>query len=177
MKFFCLCRCVFFLPLLCVLLLAAYITVPIVDQLTLRWFVKDLDTRASLITTTFSESMGDTSVPERPAHAQTLLDRIVSDERVLGAGICTAQGAWSVRSLGFPAAGFDCATLAQLAQKTTTTGASAVWLAHVAVLPLAVDQSGEQLVLLHDMSFVERRSQITRQYLIVLFVVLGSVIA
>ncbi|GAB7126913.1 trehalose-6-phosphate synthase [Silvimonas sp. JCM 19000] len=167
----------FFLPLLCVLLLAAYITVPIVDQLTLRWFVKDLDTRASLITTTFSESMGDTSVPERPAHAQTLLDRIVSDERVLGAGICTAQGAWSVRSLGFPAAGFDCATLAQLAQKQPPLAHLPYGLAHVAVLPLAVDQSGEQLVLLHDMSFVERRSQITRQYLIVLFVVLGSVIA
>ncbi len=44
--------------------------------------------------------------------------------------------------------------------------------------PLKLDEpSGAQLVLLHDMSFIERRNEETRQYLFYFFLALGGSIA
>ena len=45
----------FVLPLLLVLAVLASAMMPLVDRLTVRWFVKDLDLRASLIATTVEE--------------------------------------------------------------------------------------------------------------------------
>ena len=51
-------------------------------------------------------------------------------------------------------------------------------LVHVAVRPLKPeDAGGPQLVLVHDMSFVERRSEETRRYLFWFFVALGGAVA
>ena len=49
---------------------------------------------------------------------------------------------------------------------------------HVAAVPLRRgDVQGAALLLVHDLSFVERRSQDTRRYVIVLFTVLGMLLA
>jgi len=44
---------------------------------------------------------------------------------------------------------------------------------HVGVYPVNAERAGAgSLVLLHDMSFVDRRSQDTRQYLVIFIIVL-----
>jgi trehalose 6-phosphate synthase len=47
----------FVVPLLLALAAFAYAVVPLVDRLTLRWFVRDLDIRASLIANTVQEPL------------------------------------------------------------------------------------------------------------------------
>ena len=47
----------FILPLFLVLAGIAYAVAPLVDQLTLRWFVRDLDLRSSLIANTIQEPL------------------------------------------------------------------------------------------------------------------------
>ena len=47
----------FVLPLLLVLAGIAYAVAPLVDQLTLKWFVRDLDIRATLIANTVQEPL------------------------------------------------------------------------------------------------------------------------
>ena len=47
----------FVLPLILVLAGIAYIVAPLVDQLTLRWFMRDLDMRSSLIANTIQEPL------------------------------------------------------------------------------------------------------------------------
>ncbi len=49
----------FVLPLLLALAAIAYAVLPLVDTLTLRWFVRDLDIRASLIANTVQEPLQD----------------------------------------------------------------------------------------------------------------------
>ncbi len=48
----------FIIPLLLALTAIAYAVVPLVDQLTLRWFVRDMDIRSRLIANTI-EVAGD----------------------------------------------------------------------------------------------------------------------
>ena len=47
----------FVLPLMLVLAGIAYATAPLVDRLTLGWFVRDLDIRSSLIANTIQEPL------------------------------------------------------------------------------------------------------------------------
>jgi len=47
----------FVLPLILVLAGIAYAVMPLVDQLTLRWFVRDLDIRSSLIVNTVQDPL------------------------------------------------------------------------------------------------------------------------
>ena len=47
----------FILPLLAVLAGIAYGLIPLVDQLTLKWFVRDLDMRTSLIANTVEDGL------------------------------------------------------------------------------------------------------------------------
>ena len=47
----------FLVPLIAAMLALAYAAVPLVDTLTLRWFVRDLDSRSFLIGETLGESL------------------------------------------------------------------------------------------------------------------------
>ena len=49
----------FLVPLLLTLGVAAYLALPLVDRLTLRWFSRDLVTRGELLTNALSDSISD----------------------------------------------------------------------------------------------------------------------
>jgi len=66
----------FILPLLVVLGAIAYAVVPLVDTFTLRWFVRDLDSRATLIATTVQEPLQDAVRAGDRARALALFRRI-----------------------------------------------------------------------------------------------------
>ena len=65
----------FIIPLMLALAAIAYSVVPLVDQLTLRWFVRDLDIRTKLITAAVQE-------PLAQAMTADLSDR-VRQQRIL----------------------------------------------------------------------------------------------
>jgi hypothetical protein len=56
MKFFSL-QLRFLVPLVVVLVASAYLALPLMDQLTLRWFARDLNIRGLLVTTALSDSI------------------------------------------------------------------------------------------------------------------------
>ena len=76
----------FLIPLLLALGAFAYAVVPLVDQLTLRWFVRDLDGRASLIANTVQESVQDLVRAGNRARMLQVFTRITRDERLCPAG-------------------------------------------------------------------------------------------
>ena len=72
----------FILPLGIVLTLFAYAVVPLMDNLTVRWFVRDLDMRTQLVAGTLEEPLAE-YVSERSKRKVTLLfDRVLRDERL-----------------------------------------------------------------------------------------------
>ena len=81
----------FVLPLLLAIGLVAYAVRPLVDQLTLKWFVRDLDIRAMLIANTVQDPLVELARANARSKIAALFNRIAEDERLYGIGFCDTQ--------------------------------------------------------------------------------------
>ncbi|MBA4416554.1 MAG: trehalose-6-phosphate synthase [Syntrophus sp. (in: bacteria)] len=165
----------FVLPLATAIALLAYLTVPLVDQLALRWFVRDLDIRSHLITSTLQDTLIELLEQGNKSKINHLFLRSIQDERLFSLGYCNDEGVLLYSTPAFPKSlGCKMPTSALNDPKSMIRLPQGP--VHVAINPL--EQSGVKigsLVLVHDMSFVERRSSDSRKYVIILFAVLGVV--
>ncbi len=167
----------FLVPLLIAIGVFAYVAVPLADALMLRWFVHDLDVRSSVAATAVREPLAGIVGEHPDAQMGAIFDRMLQDERLYAIGLCIRGRAEPVATANFPRQ-IGCANLAVYTGGELPVLHSDRGLLHVAVRPLkADDPDGAQLVLVHDMSFVERRSEETRRYLFYFFVALGASVA
>ena len=158
----------FILPLLAVLALIAYATIPLFDRLTLAWTTRDLDARARLVTNTLHDALAPNLTGARVASVAPTLDRMAADERLVGVALCDERGRLLYRTRTLPAE-VDCASPVELRQGAL----------HVTREELHDDAGAVegQLIFAHDMTFFNRRSRDTRHYLFALFATLGLVIS
>jgi len=167
----------FLIPLVLTLVAAAYFAVPLMDELTLRWFARDLNMRGALVTNTLSDSIADALENARGRRLQSLFDRAVDDERLFAMGLCAPDGSLLRRTASFPKS-LSCReakAAAGLPDPRLDIAGGAV---HVGVHMVNAETGPiATLVLLHDLSFIDRRSQDTRRYLIIFITVLGLAIA
>lgn len=198
----------FLLPLVVTLVTAAYLAVPLMDQVTLRWFSRDLNSRGVLVANALSDSIVNALADKRLARLGPLFERTAQDERLFALGLCSPNGRLLARTAQFPV-GLDCAAAMTRSGDADARLELAGGAVHLGVqdildprpaprLPAMADPAGEttaadsdvvagvagmppvlvaRLLLLHDLSFIERRSQDTRRYLIGLIAALGLVIA
>ena len=205
----------FLLPLGITLIVAAYLAVPLMDQVTLRWFSRDLNSRGTLVANALSDSITDAVVSQKTARLRPLFDRAAQDERLFALGLCGLDGQLIQSTERFPDS-LSCARATEIAREAEPRLALSGGAVHVGVqdimgsrpvvraaegivdepaavrwaiaaaraaasAPDAVELGPRvvlaRLVLLHDLSFIERRSQDTRRYLIGLIAALGLVIA
>ncbi|HJW54781.1 MAG TPA: trehalose-6-phosphate synthase [Burkholderiaceae bacterium] len=167
----------FVLPLAIALSLFAYAIVPLVDNLTLQWFVKDLDTRSQLLASALHEPLLE-YVPRKDKKKITqLFERSLQDERLYAMAFCDPGGKLLYQTVTYPQP-LGChipppdnakmQSLVQLPQGPL----------HVSETSLDSDtQHLGKLILVHDMSFIERRSADTRKYVITMFALLAVVIS
>ena len=172
----------FIIPLILALGAIAYGIAPLVDDLTLKWFVRDLDIRTKLITSAVQEPLAeaitaDLSPKVRQQRLEGIFGRLIQDERLFAIGYCDAAGKFAYRTVTLPK-DIACPPPGQSSPAGGRVHAFAGGSLHVASNPLAVDglRLGE-LVIVHDMSFIERRSADTKKYIIYLFTGIGAVIA
>lgn len=204
----------FLVPLVITLAVAAYLAVPLLDKVTLRWFSRDLNSRGLLVSNALSDSVADALASDRLSRLQSLFDRAAQDERLFAIGLCSPEGRLIQSTERFPR-DLSCAQAIEVAHKTDPRlvlpgGAVHVGVhdvmghrpaAPAALLSLDDWAPGEvgaepkpvlpppaaaeppapllvaRLVLLHDLSFIDRRSEDSRNYLIGLIAVLGFVMA
>jgi trehalose 6-phosphate synthase len=172
----------FIVPLAFALGAIAYGLVPLVDELTLKWFVRDLEIRKGLIANAVQEPLVDaltskTRDAARLQRVQDLFTRILQDERLFALGFCDAAGKLVYRTATLPAdvQCRDPGLPEEEGGRVIRRGGSAL---HVAAS--AVGREGErlgELLIVHDMSFIERRSADTKKYIVYLFAAIGAVIA
>ena len=74
------------------LIVAAYLAVPLMDQVTLRWFSRDLNSRGTLVANALSDSITDAVVSQTTARLRPLFDRAAQDERLFALGLCGLDG-------------------------------------------------------------------------------------
>lgn len=219
----------FLLPLTVVVIGTAYLALPIVDGVTLRWFMRDLDSRGAAVAAALSDSVVEAMRAGRPHRLEHLFDRAVQDERLFAIGLCSPDGRMLERTPAFPPE-LNCFNALEISSKPDPRLLLAGGPVHVAmhdvidpphpvvateaasapasgpagevvgeaasepslagdgmvgVAATAASQPAAQtapvtvgrLVLLQDLSFIERRSQDTRRYLVGLIAVLGLVMA
>jgi trehalose 6-phosphate synthase len=167
----------FVIPLLVALAVLGYAVVPLVDQLTLRWFVRDLDIRATLVANTVQEPVQNLVRAGNRARLLQFFTRITEDERLFAVGFCPARGGEPIATPSLPQ-DVQCADLGRFAGSSGHILSSPHGPVLVSVRPL--EDAGValgNLVLVHDMSFVARRSEETRKYLFLFFVGLGTTVA
>lgn len=167
----------FILPLLVVLGLVAYAIVPLVDKLTLKWFSRDLDMRTKLIRDSVQDSLA-TFLQENAVDKVTkLFNRMVQDERLYSLGLCDSSKKLQYQTQAFPQqVGCDDIPGGEV------EGARSINHPHgpLHISYQAIQDEGNllgHLVLIHDMSFVQRRSGDTRKYIFYLFLLLATIVS
>lgn len=155
----------FGVPLLVALALLAAALTPIADHLIFRWFQNDVEMRSHLIFSSVEASLNEMLKGASQKEIRTLFERIAEDERVLALGLCVDEKLY-VASRNWP--------------KTLTCHAGHVsaapefkmeTVAHGPALsgtfPLGGGDGTQHVTLsiLHDLSFIERRSLTARLYL------------
>ena len=167
----------FLLPLMLVVGLFAYAAVPLADTLMLRWFVRDLDTRSSLIASAVSEPLSGLVLTGSTPRIEQFFQRLTQDERLYAVGLCMAGRATPIATPEFPS-DIACSSLRAQAGAAKAIIRTAHGMLHLAVSPVDTGSpQAAQLAILHDMSFVERRSEETRRYLYAFFAVLAFLVA
>ncbi len=167
----------FIVPLLLVLAALAAAVIPLADGLTRRWFVKDMDLRATLIANTVGEPLQELSDAGDAARMQAFFARITQDERLFAIGFCRDSLSPISGTATLPAS-VRCDALTGFGQSSGQVIESRHGPLLVTVrAPQGVTDGASRLVLVHDMSFADRRSSETRQYLFYFFVGLGIVVS
>lgn len=167
----------FILPLAAVLIVIAYATVPLMDKLIERWFVRDLDMRSQLIANSIREPLLERLAGGSTARIGSYFNRITQDERLYAIGFCAAVSGDLIVTKKFPKE-IRCENIRELSpQAVSVTDTSGIPL-HVTVEP--VESEGVlagHLVFVHDMGFIQRRSAETRKYFFYFFAALGCIVS
>ena len=169
----------FIVPLLVVLSAMAYAVVPLVDRLTVRWFIRDLGIRATLVARTIEEPLAEIAREGNRARAQRLFTKIAQDERIFALAYCEAGAKPALSTVSMPP-DLNCDALDQYTapESSHNVYASPSGPLLVSVRPLSADSTATgRLVLVHDMSFVARRSEETRRYLFGFFAALALTVS
>ena len=71
----------FLLPLLLAMIAAAYVALPLMDRMTLRWFARDINARGVLVANALSDSVGDAMLSGHSDRLKRLFDRTAQGAR------------------------------------------------------------------------------------------------
>ena len=171
----------FLVPLLVALAIFAYAALPLADKLMTRWFSRDLEIRANLVANTIDDPLQDLIQSGNRRRILQFFTGLTQDERLFAVAFCPANNGAPVATPTLPVE-VRCSELDRFEEPPGDLLQTPKGPVHVSIRPLfARDAVGGspigQLVLVHDMSFIARRSRETRDYLFLFFVGLGLTVA
>jgi len=175
----------FILALLVGLALLTWAASGVVQTTAREWFERDVNSRAQLVLVGARQSLADAWYD--PADLKKQLVALAKDDRVIGAAACGAD--FSTRSItpGFPEE-FDCLEVGPRVRAADPlagkdNGKFHEW-STVATLPtgrvyvsaMPITAQGQEIgfaILVHDLSYIERREDEAQTFLIVIFCILA----
>jgi trehalose 6-phosphate synthase len=176
----------FVLALLAGLALLTWVASVIVEKTTRDWFERDLRLRAELAVSGAREVLIGNLRAARQAELRNILIDFTRDERILSAAACSANLGTLTVTPDFPTE-FSCR---KVGSHVRPADPRAPWIAWHTVAPLpagsvlvsaipliARDTAKGFVVLVHDMSHIERRSNEGRYFLMLAFSVLALIAA
>ncbi len=174
----------FLLPLALVLGGLAWAVTPLLGELLERWLRTDVEMRSSLVFDSIGESLPRLTKDPVGLRIDALFTRLARDERLLAVGLCSPEGRLLNHSPTWPL-GLACpppppppvppATAPAARYQTESWGGGSLLIAGFPLLEEGRDLG--QLVILHDLSFIERRSANLERYLMIFLGLLGLLVA
>ena len=163
----------FALPLILFIGAVAFLALPYVDRLITEWFSADVELRARLVMNSIEEPLGELIAQPHPARFDRYLRKITNDKRLLGVLVCNLDGATIFRTEATPA---QAMCTAGGERETSTVLHTPGGAAHVfRSAPLRSTEGGQfRTMIVHDLSFVDRRQTTVRDYLLA-FAVLSAI--
>ena len=92
----------FIAPLVVTLAVLGYALLPVVDRLTLRWWVNDLDTRSQLVANTLEDQLAQLVQQGATAKINTLFNRALQDQRLYALAFCDEKGKLRYETATYP---------------------------------------------------------------------------
>ena len=157
----------FVLPVTLASCVVAYVGLPYIQRLLAEWFRSDVEVRAQLVMHSMEEPITDLVEKGNESKLRSYLAKTAADERLLGILVCRPNGTLLFKSERAPAA-IRCAT-----DTDNRVGRS-----HVVQLPSgsvqlsrfdfdAAEPTPFRVLLVHDLSFVDRRQRTARDFALV----------
>lgn len=170
----------FLLLLIAALALLAVIGHAALARITGNWFAADLALRSRLAVDSARRGLANHWRTEGPELAETLSD-ITRDERIMGAAACSMNGELLAASDAYPQV-FSCRSVLER-MRTEAHDDASIWVmtpelpsgpVHLSATLLGDRQAPfGAVVLVHDLSYVQRREQTTRRLLIIAFFIMA----
>jgi trehalose 6-phosphate synthase len=174
----------FLLALLAGLGLLTWAAALLVERTTWGWFERDILLRAHLAVSGARPALVESLLPGREVHLRKIIGELTRDERIMAAAACGPDLAVLATTPDYPSQA-NCGAVGPHVRDAPTSPREA-WRTWAAVLPLhggnvhvtAVPVIGEDqalgfVVLVHDLSFIERREATTRRFLVIAFGILA----
>ncbi len=156
----------FVLPVAFASCVVAYFGLPYIERLLAEWFRSDVELRAQLVMHSMEEPITELVVKGNEARLRTYLSKVTADERLLAILVCRPDGTTLLKTERAPSA-ISCDTNA----KSDPTATRVVQLPSGSVQVSRFDFDGEEppfrVLMLHDLSFVDRRQRTARDFLLV----------
>ncbi len=157
----------FVLPVALASCVVAYFGLPYIQRLLAEWFSSDVQLRAQLTMHSMEEPIAELVGQGNQARLRIYLTKMTADERVLAVLVCRPDGATIVKTERTPAA-ISCDTNGQAGPPTSRT----VELPSGSVLVSRFDFDATEptpfrVVMLYDLSFVDRRQRTARDFILV----------
>jgi trehalose 6-phosphate synthase len=154
------------LPLLLAAGTVAYFGLPYIDRLLTEWFRSDVELRAQLLMSSMQELLPDYVARNDQVGLRRYAAKITADQRLLGLLICHPDGSVLFKTERVPLA-VDCESTLDIADGHSSILQTPSGSAQVSVF----DQSPPgitpyRVAIVHDLSFVDRRQNTARDYLI-----------
>src|ERR1700686_4249221 len=157
----------FVLPMAFASCVVAYFGLPYIERLLAEWFRSDVELRAQLVMHSMEEPITDLVEKGNESRLRAYLAKIAADERLLAILVCRPNGSTIFRSERTPAS-ISC---------NATDGPKPA-ASHIVQLPSgsvqvsrfdfdAAEPTPFRVLMLHDLSFVDRRQRTARDFVLV----------
>jgi trehalose 6-phosphate synthase len=155
-----------------VITLAVVGSLKVMEEIEQQWLVSDLERRSKLLLESTHDYLVESLSKRRQSSVGKLLNRLTKDERLTGALVCSTNGKTLAKSEALPE-GLGCiqAGSSEVATGTSFRRVKGVRF-HEAAFELRDDQEQllGHLLLIHDTSYMSRRHDRARRYIIWLLV-------
>jgi trehalose 6-phosphate synthase len=170
----------FILPLALVLGLVAYSIMPLVDDLAARWFVKDLDKNAQILANSLQDPLQEYVPLDEKEKIAQLFNRAIQDERLYAIALCDPGNHMLYRTSTYPAS-LGCQPLVRKKGNNDASIPMQLEQGSFHITQRIIKSENEEylgkLILMHDMSFIEKRSEAAKKYVLAFFAMLAVVIS